>query len=83
VNAVINLAHVLDLTVVAEGVETDGQQQVLRGLGCDELQGFLVAKPMPANTLSIWMSRREMIEPGELPSELSSADLKQAAFGAL
>ncbi len=41
VGAIIDLAHALHLTVVAEGVETEGQRRILRDLGCDRAQGFL------------------------------------------
>lgn len=54
VMAVIKLAHALGLEVVAEGVETQAQQDILRELGCDQLQGFLYAKPMAADTLQQW-----------------------------
>jgi diguanylate cyclase (GGDEF)-like protein len=47
--AIVSMAHALGLRVVAEGVETELQAGVLRGLGCDELQGFLVARPLPAS----------------------------------
>jgi diguanylate cyclase (GGDEF)-like protein/PAS domain S-box-containing protein len=46
--AVISLAHALDLKTVAESVETDGQLEILRGLGCDLGQGHLFARPAPA-----------------------------------
>ena len=60
VNAVVQLAHALSLKVVAEGVETSQQRDILMELGCDELQGFLFAKPMPARLLLMWaMSDRE------------------------
>ena len=52
--AVIKLAKVLGLKVVAEGVETEGQSQILRALGCNELQGYLYAKPMSAKALAVW-----------------------------
>ncbi len=52
--AVINLAKALDLKVVAEGVETEAQNRILREFGCDQLQGFLFAKPMSAKALAIW-----------------------------
>jgi EAL domain-containing protein (putative c-di-GMP-specific phosphodiesterase class I) len=55
VDAVVSLAHALGLRVVAEGVETEGQRDLLLGLGCDELQGFLVAKPMAPATLALWV----------------------------
>jgi diguanylate cyclase (GGDEF)-like protein len=57
VDAVVKLAHALGLKVVAEGVENPRQQQVLAELGCDELQGFLFAKPMSARALLMWAMR--------------------------
>lgn len=54
VNAVIELAHALGLEVVAEGVETEGQAAVLRAKRCDKLQGFLFARPLPAEDLTRW-----------------------------
>ena len=45
---IINLAHSLSLTVVAEGVETEEQAKLLRLLRCDVLQGYLLGRPMPA-----------------------------------
>jgi len=56
VDAVIKLAHALDLKVVAEGVETEGQRDILLALQCDELQGYLFARPMPASDLLDWAS---------------------------
>ncbi|MFM2449590.1 MAG: hypothetical protein RIS44_2040 [Pseudomonadota bacterium] len=51
VDAVVKLAHALGLKVVAEGVENLRQQEVLVQLGCDELQGYLFARPMTARAL--------------------------------
>jgi diguanylate cyclase (GGDEF)-like protein len=48
VSIIINLAHSLKLKVVAVGVETEEQSRLLRLLGCDEMQGFLVSKALPA-----------------------------------
>jgi EAL domain-containing protein (putative c-di-GMP-specific phosphodiesterase class I) len=47
VSTIINLAHSLDLKVVAEGVETQKQSELLRGLRCDEMQGYLLSRPLP------------------------------------
>ncbi|WP_439886732.1 putative bifunctional diguanylate cyclase/phosphodiesterase [Pseudomonas sp. MBLB4123] len=51
VRAMINLAHNLDLEVVAEGVETPEQQALLRQFGCDQVQGYLISKALPLNEL--------------------------------
>jgi EAL domain-containing protein (putative c-di-GMP-specific phosphodiesterase class I) len=47
VSTIISLAHALNLKVVAEGVETEKQSQLLRLLNCDEMQGFLFSKAVP------------------------------------
>lgn len=44
--ALINLAHTLDLDVVAEGVEVEDQLELLRNLSCDKIQGYLISKPV-------------------------------------
>ena len=54
VDAVVQLAHALGLKVVAEGVETAQQQQMLIDLGCDELQGYLLARPMTGAGVLLW-----------------------------
>ena len=56
VDAVVRLAHALGLAVVAEGVESAKQRDILVKLGCDELQGFFFAKAMPADALLAWAS---------------------------
>jgi EAL domain-containing protein (putative c-di-GMP-specific phosphodiesterase class I) len=48
VQGIISLAHSLRLKVIAEGVETPEQVELLKHLGCDQLQGFGIAKPLPA-----------------------------------
>ncbi|HLL10049.1 MAG TPA: EAL domain-containing protein [Rubrivivax sp.] len=58
VEAVVKLSHSLGLNVVAEGVETEAQRKVLADLGCDELQGFFFARPMPAHVLAEWAADR-------------------------
>ena len=45
VNAIIDLSHAFGLEVVAEGVETEGQLETLTAVGCDQAQGFLLARP--------------------------------------
>lgn len=59
VRAVVDIAHTLGLRVVAEGVEQEDQQGILRALGVDELQGYLHARPMPAIEAAAWLRARE------------------------
>ena len=49
--AVLGLADSLGLVVVAEGIETEAELEVLRGLGCQRGQGFLLGRPAPAGTI--------------------------------
>ncbi len=51
-NAIIGIAHSLGLTVVAEGVETEEQLKFLRDQGCEEAQGYLLGRPMPAKDIA-------------------------------
>lgn len=59
VRAVVDIAHTLGLKVVAEGVEHEPQQGILRALGVDEVQGYLHARPMPAQEVAQWLRARE------------------------
>ncbi len=56
VRLVTDLGHHLGLEVVAEGVETDEQLDALCRLGCDRIQGFLLARPQPAEQLPAWFA---------------------------
>ncbi len=53
VEAVVNLAHTLGLAAVAEGVETEGQLRVLRAIGCDLAQGYLLGRPLPPDQIRL------------------------------
>jgi diguanylate cyclase (GGDEF)-like protein len=59
--SIVALARALDMQVVAEGVETLEQAQRLSELGCDELQGYLVARPMPAGEIPDFLSRQPVV----------------------
>lgn len=59
VTAIITLAHNLNLSVVAEGVETSAQYKWLKNQGCDEYQGFLASAPLSADELVVWLIDRE------------------------
>ncbi|MBC7514259.1 MAG: EAL domain-containing protein [Herminiimonas sp.] len=55
-NAIIGLGHTLGLKVVAEGVEHETDALMLQDVGCDELQGFHFARPMPAEQFADWLA---------------------------
>jgi len=57
-NAIVALAHSLNLTVVAEGVENEAEAEFLRDLRCRIVQGFLHARPMPADKFAAWRRSR-------------------------
>jgi EAL domain-containing protein (putative c-di-GMP-specific phosphodiesterase class I) len=57
VRAIIEMGHALGMKVVAEGVETSSQLAVLRGANCDDVQGYLIAKPMDATSFAAWLGR--------------------------
>ncbi|QAU50494.1 EAL domain-containing protein [Bradyrhizobium guangzhouense] len=58
VQAVVNIASASNMTTVAEGVETEAQREMLRALGCTEMQGYLFSRPKPAAEV------RELFGPG-------------------
>ena len=55
--AIIGLGHTLGLSVTAEGVESAADAEVLRHAGCDELQGYYFARPMPQAQLATWLAQ--------------------------
>ena len=58
VSAIVDLAHALGMTVVAEGVETAEQHHQLMAVGCDSCQGFYFARPMSADDLDTLIRHR-------------------------
>ena len=60
VAAVVAMAHALDLWVVAEGIETRTQLDLLRSYGVTRGQGYLFARPMPALEVEWWTQEREL-----------------------
>lgn len=59
VRSTVALGHALGLTVVAEGVETEADFVWLRQVGADLVQGYWIARPMPASELEIWLDKRQ------------------------
>ena len=65
-SAVVSIGRALNIKVVAEGVETPEQLRILRQLGCDEVQGYLISKPVPANQIPQLIHRASFFEPTAL-----------------
>ncbi|MDQ5841637.1 MAG: EAL domain-containing protein [Chloroflexota bacterium] len=58
--SVIDLGHNLGLTLVAEGVETEGTLTALARLGCDVAQGYHLCRPITADAFDTWCTERPM-----------------------
>ena len=56
--AIVSMAHALGMSVVAEGVETGEQLAILQALECNEVQGYFIARPMPAGDMLTLMEKR-------------------------
>jgi len=54
VSTIISLAHLLKHKVIAEGVDSENQVRLLREMGCDEIQGYIYRRPMPADEFEHW-----------------------------
>jgi diguanylate cyclase (GGDEF)-like protein/PAS domain S-box-containing protein len=68
VRAIVDMATSLDMTITAEGVETDAQRLCLLDQGCHEFQGYLFSKPLPAEQAAILARKRHL-----LPDEIRAA----------
>ncbi|MCC2954081.1 EAL domain-containing protein [Massilia sp. IC2-477] len=59
--AIVSMAHALGMSVVAEGVETAEQLDILRALDCNEVQGYYIARPVPAPDMQAMMAQRFLL----------------------
>lgn len=69
VQAIIGMAHALGMNVVAEGVEAASQLSALQVSSCDEVQGYLIARPMDATAFGNWLRRWD----GKVVTEMTAA----------
>jgi EAL domain-containing protein (putative c-di-GMP-specific phosphodiesterase class I) len=59
--AILSMAHVLNMSVVAEGLESAEQLEVLRTLSCNEVQGYFISPPVPADRMTELLRRRFLL----------------------
>ncbi|NDP57902.1 MAG: EAL domain-containing protein [Oxalobacteraceae bacterium] len=76
--AIVSMAHALGMTVVAEGVETVEQLRILQELDCDEIQGYLISRPVPANEIPALLlqpylqgNTRQILFPAQAQAEIA------------
>ncbi|HEV7816966.1 MAG TPA: EAL domain-containing protein, partial [Janthinobacterium sp.] len=62
IRAILSMAHALGMSVVAEGVETREQLDILRALSCNEVQGYFISRPVPAEQMLELMKKRFLID---------------------
>lgn len=60
IQAIIELAHSLDMKVIAEGIEDYATLQFLQKQGCDKAQGFFIGRPVPADQIGQWLQQRKL-----------------------
>jgi diguanylate cyclase (GGDEF)-like protein len=69
IQAIVALGRALGLSVLVEGVETEQQRVLLRLAGCDEMQGFLFARPAPASTIDRLLAQAKRAARAPMPAE--------------
>ena len=80
--AVIRVGQSLKMTVVAEGVETEGQRDVLKALGCDVVQGYLFAPALAPEAFERWLLNHSVEQAGTMLRRLSQSLSQPRAAGA-
>lgn len=71
VKAIVDMAHALGHKTIAEGIETPEQLYFLQRIGCDKLQGYLFARPMPAADLENWQKERSQNTVAQMHEQIS------------
>ena len=78
VQTIINLANSLGMHSVAEGVETEAQQELLQSMGCDVLQGFLLSRPIPFDKLLLLCGSFRKVNRHELNNAAKNEDKRSS-----
>ncbi len=70
--AIVSMAHALGMKVTAEGVENMQQLSILRALACDEVQGYFISKPLPADDMAAMLRQHTGFPPAARLAEIAS-----------
>ncbi|MEX1201546.1 MAG: EAL domain-containing protein [Methylophaga sp.] len=76
IKSTIDLAHSLEMTVTAEGIETLDSLQQLQDMGCDLAQGYFIGRPMPQEQLNDWLNEREHLLEAQRLQSIEALNLK-------
>jgi EAL domain-containing protein (putative c-di-GMP-specific phosphodiesterase class I) len=73
-DTIIMLGHKLDLTVTAEGIETEHQAEILAALGCDHVQGYLFGRPSLASEIALFLlqNTQTRLAPKKVPAKIEA-----------
>jgi diguanylate cyclase (GGDEF)-like protein len=73
---ILSMAHILGMQVVAEGVETHEQLEILQNLKCNEIQGYLVSKPVPAEQAQAFLNMQSLLPAPAINKNSEQAELQ-------
>jgi EAL domain-containing protein (putative c-di-GMP-specific phosphodiesterase class I) len=79
VQAIVALGKAMNLEIVAEGIETEKQLELVTRFGCDLAQGFLIAKPMPETEFLAWCEARNASAPTGLRASSAGSSRRQGS----
>jgi len=77
IKSTIDLAHSLEMTVTAEGIETQDSLQQLQEMGCDLAQGYFIGRPMPKEQIDHWLDEREYLLEAQRLQSIEALNLKK------
>jgi EAL domain-containing protein (putative c-di-GMP-specific phosphodiesterase class I) len=80
VRSAIEMGHSLGLKVVAEGIETEAAAERLRRMGCDVVQGYFYARPMPCGDLEKWLADKVRVPVIAAPADFALGDVTDSAI---